>query len=156
MPTTAMSSPNIASVMPALRAEAVLLATQYSQPLVTLTATYNNSLTKGLNAPSAITSLTLCQVRLSSAGSFARYFQKLLTSSTLRVRLMSLNTARTCGAAPAYSIGFGRLIDFLLNVSRIWIDGKQRQRARPPDVIQQPVLSEGIFVWGWRGTGSMT
>src|SRR5712691_1953780 len=111
MPTTARSSPNIASVMPALRAEAVWLAIQYSQPLVTLTATYNNSLTKGLNAPSAITSLTLCQVRLSNAGSFARYFQKLLTSSTLRVRLMSLNTARTCGAALAYSIGLGRLLD---------------------------------------------
>src|SRR5262249_10558633 len=117
MPTTAMSSPNIASVMPALRAEAVWLATQYSQPLVTLTATYNNSLTKGLNAPSAITSLTLSQVRLSSAGSFARYFQKLLTSSTLRLRLMSSNTACTCGTASAYSIGLGRLIDFLLNFS---------------------------------------
>src|SRR5215468_2543258 len=117
MPTTARSSPNIASVMPALRAEAVWLAMQYSQPLVTLTATYNNSLTKGLSAPSAITSLTLSQVRLSNAGSLARYFQKLLTSSTLRRRLMSLNTARTCGAAPAYSIGFGRLTRFLLNIS---------------------------------------
>src|SRR5262249_33829196 len=83
-------------------------------PLVTLTATYNNSLTKGLNAPSAITSLTLCQVRLSNAGSFAKYFQKLLTSSTLRVRLISLKTARTCGVASAYSIGFGRLIFFSL------------------------------------------
>src|SRR5215470_10771510 len=114
MPTTAISSPNIASVMPALRAEAVWLAMQYSQPLVTLTATYNNSLTKGLNAPSAITSLTLCQVRLSNAGSFAKYFQKLLTSSTLRVRLISLKTARTCGVASAYSIGFGRLIFFSL------------------------------------------
>src|SRR5258706_14352134 len=114
MPTTASSSPNIASVMPALRAEAVWLAMQYSQPLVTLTATYINSLTKGFNAHSAITSLTLSQVRLSSAGSLARYFQKLLTSSTLRLRLMSSNTARTCGAASAYSIGFGRLMDVSL------------------------------------------
>src|SRR5260370_10534812 len=118
MPTTASSSPNIASVMPALRAEAVWLAMQYSHPLVTLTATYNNSLTKGLNAPSAITSLTLSQVRLSSVGSFARYFQKLLTSSTLRLSLISSNTARTRGVASAYSIGLGRLIDFLLNFSR--------------------------------------
>jgi hypothetical protein len=32
MPTTAISSPNIASVIPALRAAAVWLAMQYSQP----------------------------------------------------------------------------------------------------------------------------
>src|SRR5258708_11741767 len=119
MPTTAMSSPNIASVMPGLRAEAVWLAMQYSQPLVTLTATYNNSLISGLSAPSAITSLTLSQVRLSSAGSLARYFQKLLTSSTLRLCLMSSNTARTCGDAPAYSIGFGRFM-VLLHASQIY------------------------------------
>src|SRR5258708_9664687 len=129
MPTTAMSSPNIASVMPALRAEAVWLAIQYSQPLVTLTATYNNSFTKGLNAPSAIASLTLSQVRLSSVGSFARYFQKLLTSSTLRLSLISANTARSCGAASAYSIGLGRLIDFLLNFSRKGPHGPHPEEA---------------------------
>src|SRR6516164_4768577 len=52
-----------------------------------------------------MTSLTLVQVRASSAGSCARYFQKLLTSSTCRVRLISSNTARTCGFASRYSIG---------------------------------------------------
>src|SRR5215469_11860705 len=52
-----------------------------------------------------MTSLTLAQVRASNAGSCARYFQKLLTSSTCRVRLMSSNTARTCGLASRYSIG---------------------------------------------------
>src|SRR5208282_5042302 len=50
-------------------------------------------------------SLMLSQVRLSVAGSCARYFQKLFTSSTCRVRLMSSNTARTSGAASRYSIG---------------------------------------------------
>ena len=50
-------------------------------------------------------SLMLSQVRLSVAGSRARYFQKLFTSGTLRVFLMSSNTARTCGEASAYSIG---------------------------------------------------
>src|ERR1051326_6082065 len=50
-------------------------------------------------------SLTLSQVRLSVGGSCARYFQKLLTSSTLRVRLMSSNTARTAALALRYSIG---------------------------------------------------
>jgi hypothetical protein len=38
MPTTASSSAHIASVMPFLRAAALWLAMQYSQPLVTLTA----------------------------------------------------------------------------------------------------------------------
>src|SRR5215470_11115771 len=139
MPTTAMSSPNIASVMPALRAEAVWLAMQYSHPLVTLTATYNNSLTNGLNAPSAITSLTLSQVRLSSAGSFARYFQKLLTSSIFRLRLMSSKTARTCGGASAYSIGPGRLIDLSpmrrdgrRGLMSIAVGGRAPRRARAP------------------------
>src|SRR5262249_51798823 len=47
----------------------------------------------------------LAQVRWSSAGSCARYFQKLLTSSTCRVRLMSSNTARTSALALRYSIG---------------------------------------------------
>src|SRR6267143_6447077 len=133
MPTTAMSSPNIASVMPALRAEAVWLATQYSQPLVTLTATYNNSLTKGLNAPSAITSLTLSQVRLSSAGSFARYFQKLLTSSTLRVRLMSSNTARTCGLAEAAEMGWGMR----------WLLGEKRCGGGALTLAPSPLVGEG-------------
>ena len=48
-----------------------------------------------------MTSFTLSQVRLSSAGSRARYFQKLLTSGTLRVALMSSKTARTSGEASA-------------------------------------------------------
>jgi hypothetical protein len=39
MPTTDISSWNIAGVMPCLRAEAVCEAMQYPQPLVTLTAT---------------------------------------------------------------------------------------------------------------------
>jgi hypothetical protein len=41
----------------------------------------------------------LSQVRLSVTGSLARTFQKLLTSGTLRVALMSSNTARTAGLA---------------------------------------------------------
>src|ERR1700704_5499928 len=52
-------------------------------------------------------SFTLSQVRASVAGSLARYFQKLLTSSSLRVALMSSNTARTCGEAEAVSMGWG-------------------------------------------------
>src|SRR5579863_2289711 len=59
-------------------------------------------------------SLTLSQVRLSVAGSCARYFQKLFTSSTRRVRLMSSNTARTLGEASRYSIGPWALIIPLL------------------------------------------
>src|ERR1700688_2050378 len=51
-----------------------------------------------------MTSLTLCQVRASVGGSCARYFQKLLTSSTCRVRLISSKTARTCGEASRYSM----------------------------------------------------
>src|SRR3954470_18109183 len=47
----------------------------------------------------------LSQVRRSVRGSWARYFQKLLTSGTPRVALMSSKTARTSGLASAYSIG---------------------------------------------------
>src|SRR5579859_1450710 len=72
-----------------------------------------------------MTSFTLCQVRLSSAGSCARYFQKLLTSSTRRVRLISSNTARTCGLASRYSIGVRGIIVSgavlaLLVTRRLW------------------------------------
>src|SRR5574339_400759 len=65
------------------------------------------SLTRGSSAPGAITSFTLSQVRLSVFGSCARYFQKLFTSGTLRVFLMSSKTARTCGEASTYSTGGG-------------------------------------------------
>src|SRR5262245_40598329 len=51
--------------------------------------------------------LMLSQVRLSVTGSRARYFQKLFTSATLRVALMSSNTARTSGDAASYSMGWG-------------------------------------------------
>ena len=57
-----------------------------------------------------MTSLTDSQVRLSVAGSFARYFQKLFTSSTWRVFLMSSNTARTSADASRYSIGLAMVI----------------------------------------------
>src|SRR5262245_58983093 len=51
--------------------------------------------------------LRLVQVRSSSAGSRARYFQKLFTSGTLRVFLMSSNTARTSREALRGSMGLG-------------------------------------------------
>src|SRR5579871_3452530 len=70
-------------------------------------ARYSISLVSTSSLPGAMTSLTLSQVRLSVTGSCARYFQKLLTSATCRVRLMSSNTARTSGAASRYSIGTG-------------------------------------------------
>src|SRR5262245_63661146 len=62
---------------------------------------------RGSSAPGDITSFTLSHVRLSVLGSCARYFQKLFTSGTLRVFLMSSKTARPCGEASAYSIGGG-------------------------------------------------
>src|SRR3989337_277822 len=55
-------------------------------------------------------SLRLAHVRLSPAGAWAGNFPKLFTSGTLRVRLMSSNTARTSGDACAYSIGPGLLM----------------------------------------------
>src|SRR5512144_2396029 len=48
----------------------------------------------------------LSQVRLSVGGWVARAFQKLLTQSTRRVRMMSSYTARTSGGASAYSTSF--------------------------------------------------
>src|SRR5262249_25618316 len=57
-----------------------------------------------------MTALRLSQVRLSSAGSRAGYFQKLLTSGPLRDFLMSSNTARTFAGALAYSTGCGWLM----------------------------------------------
>src|SRR5262245_65863602 len=71
---------------------------------------------RGSSAPGDITSFTLSHVRSSVAGSCARYFQKLFTSGTLRVFLMSSKTARTCADASAYSIGGGWLTTFLLRV----------------------------------------
>src|SRR5712671_3735903 len=63
-------------------------------------------------------SFTLSQVRASVAGSLARYFQKLLTSSSLRVALMSSNTARTCGEADAVEMGWG--MGWLLGRVTVW------------------------------------
>src|ERR1700730_1360431 len=79
--------------------------------MVTLTAKQSKALTRGLIAPRDITSLTLVHVRSRPTGSWARYFQKLLTSSTLRYRLISSKIARTRGEASAYSIGAGRLMN---------------------------------------------
>src|SRR6188508_2664750 len=56
----------------------------------------------------------LSQVRFSVAGWCARCFQKLLTSGTLRLVLISSNTARTSGDASRYSIGFtAPIVEFL-------------------------------------------
>ena len=59
-----------------------------------------------------MTSFTLSQVRFSVTGSCARYFQKLFTSGTLRLFLMSSNTARTAGEASWYSTGFLAAMSF--------------------------------------------
>ena len=88
-PTTASSSPSISPVMPCFRAASVWQRRQYSQPLLALTATKTISFIKELNAPGAMASLTLSQVCLSVGGWLAMCFQKLLTSSTPRVALMS-------------------------------------------------------------------
>src|SRR5438552_9725210 len=104
MPTTAMSSPSMASVMPCRRAEAVCDAMQYVQPLVALTARYTSSLVSGSSAPGAMTCLTLSQVRRRSGGWLASAFQKLLTASVFRVAMMSSYTARTSPVASAYSM----------------------------------------------------
>src|ERR1700730_16248214 len=89
IPITACNSWNIWSVIPFLRADAVCDAMQYWQLLVTLTATYNNSLVNGSKAPGPIICLSDSQVRFKVAGSWAMAFQKLLIQLIFRVAMMS-------------------------------------------------------------------
>src|SRR5581483_3472689 len=100
--------------------------------------------TSGSSAPGAITSFTLSQVRLSVLGSRARYFQKLLTSGTLRVFLMSSKTARTCGEASAYSIGGG------VDMSHSGFNRHTRPRAGHPRLTISAIVQD---VDGIRNSG---
>src|SRR4029078_13248258 len=92
------------------------------------------ALVSGSGAPGAMVSLTLSQVRLSSLGSFAKCFQKLFTSGTLRVFLMSSNTARTSRGALRASTGF------VIWLSRYEVDALERLRFRG---VTRPVARIG-------------